>query len=126
MARRADVDGVARVADLGRRGPDLQPREIDQVLDDAKGRKAKELVQEYVRREPDAVTQVLELLTDAGVSMDGLMADALAKKLDAIERIDRLISIAATTACARSSGVGRSSAKRCDGACKKSRTANLK
>jgi hypothetical protein len=31
--------------------------------------------------------------TDAGVSMDGLMADALAKQLDAIERIDRLISI---------------------------------
>ena len=67
---------------------------MTRVLDDAKGRKAKELVQEYVRREPDAVTQVLELLTDAGVSMDGLMADALARKLDAIERIDRLTTIA--------------------------------
>jgi hypothetical protein len=66
---------------------------MDQVLDDAKRRKAKELVQEYVRREPDAVTLVHELLTDAGVSMDGLMADALAEKLDDIERIDRLISI---------------------------------
>ena len=29
--------------------------DMDEVLDDAKGRKAKELVQEYVRREPDAV-----------------------------------------------------------------------
>ena len=67
---------------------------MDQVLDDAKRRKAKELVQEYVRREPDAVTLVHELLTDAGVSMDGLMADALAEKLDDIERIDRLITIA--------------------------------
>jgi hypothetical protein len=67
---------------------------MDQVLDHAKGRKAKELVQEYVRREPDAVTLVHEILTDAGVSMDGLMADALAEKLDDIERIDRLISIA--------------------------------
>jgi ribosomal protein L12E/L44/L45/RPP1/RPP2 len=47
-----------------------------------------------VRREPDAVTLVHELLTDAGVSMDGLMADALAEKLGDIERIDRLISIA--------------------------------
>ena len=37
---------------------------------------------------------VHEILTDAGVSMDGLMADALAEKLDDIERIDRLISIA--------------------------------
>ena len=67
---------------------------MDQVLDDAKGRKAKELVQEYVRREPDAVNLVDELLTDAGVSMDGFMADALAKKLDDIERIDRLTTIA--------------------------------
>ena len=102
---------------------------MDQVLDDAKGRKAKELVQEYVRREPDAVKLVDELLTDAGVSMDALMADALAEKLDDIERIDRLTPsprAAATPACTRSSGVGRSSAKRCDGACKKSRTANLK
>ena len=68
--------------------------DMDEVLDDAKGRKAKELVQEYVRREPDAVTLVHELLTDAGVSMDGLMADALAEKLDDIERIDRLTTIA--------------------------------
>ena len=51
-------------------------------------------MQEYVRREPDAVTLVDELLTDAGVSMDGLMADALAEKLDDIERIDRLTTIA--------------------------------
>jgi hypothetical protein len=67
---------------------------MSQVLDDAKGRKPKELVQEYVRREPDAVTQVHELLTDVGVSMDGLMANALAEKLDDIERIDRLTTIA--------------------------------
>ena len=67
---------------------------MDQVLDDAKGRKAKELVQEYVRREPDAVTLVDGLLTDAGVSMDGFMARSLGNKLDDIERIDRLISIA--------------------------------
>jgi hypothetical protein len=67
---------------------------MNQVLDRAKGCKAEELVQEYVRREANAVTPVHELLTDAGVSMDGLMADALAEKLDDIERIDRLISIA--------------------------------
>jgi hypothetical protein len=65
---------------------------MNRVLDDAKGRKAKELLQEYVRREPDAVTLVHRLLTDAGASMDGLMADALTEKLDDIERIDRLIS----------------------------------
>ena len=63
-----------------------------QVRADARHRKAKELVQEYVR--PNAVTLVHELLTDAGVSMDGLMTDVLAQKLDDIERIDRLTTIA--------------------------------
>jgi hypothetical protein len=66
---------------------------MDQILDDAKDRKAKELVQEYVRREPDAVNLVDGLLTGAGVSMDAFMARSLREKLDDIERIDRLISI---------------------------------
>ena len=69
-------------------------RDMDDILDDAKGRKAKELVQEYVRREPDAVTLIDQLLTGAGKSMDGLTADAIAEHLDAIERIDRLTTIA--------------------------------
>jgi hypothetical protein len=68
---------------------------FDEVLHDAKRRNAKELVQEYGRREPDAVTLVDEILTDEGVSMDGFMARSLyPEKLDNIERIDRLISIA--------------------------------
>ena len=54
----------------------------------------KELVQAYARREPDAVRLVHRLVTDAGASMEGLMAEALAEKLDDIERIDRLTSIA--------------------------------
>jgi hypothetical protein len=47
--------------------------------------------------------------------MDGLMADALAEKLDDIERIDHLATIVESRRNAslpRSSGVGRSSAKR--------------
>jgi hypothetical protein len=67
---------------------------MSQVLDDAKRRKAKELVQEYVRREPDAVNLVDELLTDAGVSMDAFMAEALAENLNKTERIDHLTTIA--------------------------------
>jgi hypothetical protein len=54
----------------------------------------KELVQEYVRREPDAVTLIDELLTGAGMRMDALMANALIKELDNIGRIDRLATIA--------------------------------
>jgi hypothetical protein len=60
----------------------------------ARARKAKELVQEYVRRESDAVTLIDELLTSGGESMDALMAEALAEELDHIERIDRLTAIA--------------------------------
>jgi hypothetical protein len=67
---------------------------MDQVQNYAKRRKAKELVQEYMRREPDAVNLVDELLTEAGKSMEAFMADALANRLDSTERIDRLISIA--------------------------------
>ena len=59
----------------------------------ARGRKAEELIEEYLQRESDAVTLVHKLLTRVGVSMDDLTADALAKKLDDIERIDRLTAI---------------------------------
>ena len=69
-------------------------RDLDYFLGRARALKAEELVQEYARREPDAVTLVDELLSDAGVSIDTFMADALAEKLDDIERIDRLTSIA--------------------------------
>jgi hypothetical protein len=66
----------------------------DKILDLARAQRAAELVQEYVRREPDAVALVEELLADAGTSMDTLQAEALAEKLDDIERIDRLTAVA--------------------------------
>jgi hypothetical protein len=69
-------------------------REMEQILSRAQDRKAEELVRDYVRREPDAVTLVHELLTSAGTSMDNFLVDALALKLDDIERIDRLITVA--------------------------------
>ena len=70
--------------------------EMDVIRDDAKGHKAKELAQEYARREPGAVTLVHEFLAGAGLSMDRFMANALAQKLDDVERIDRLITTAAS------------------------------
>jgi hypothetical protein len=69
-------------------------QDMDDILDGARAHKAEELVQEYVRGEPDAVTLVHELLSRAGVSMDALVADALTEKLEVIERIDRLATIA--------------------------------
>jgi hypothetical protein len=70
--------------------------EMNTVLDDARADKAKELVQEYVRGERDAVTLVNEFLTDAGTSMDSFMTKALGDRIDKIERIDRLTAIAET------------------------------
>jgi len=62
----------------------------------ARADKAEELVRAYRRREPDAVTLVHELLTDAGVSMDSFMTIVLGDRIDEIERIDRLTAIAET------------------------------
>ena len=62
----------------------------------ARADKAQELVQDYLRREPDAVTLMDELLTDAGVSMDTFLTKVLCDKIDDIERIDRLTCIAET------------------------------
>jgi hypothetical protein len=64
------------------------------VLDDARAQKAKDLLQEYGRREPETVRLVDELLTAAGASMDSFMADAFTEQLEYIERIDRLTTIA--------------------------------
>ena len=56
-----------------------------------RSRKAAELMQEYRRGEPGAVALVRKLITDAGVTMDEFNAKALAKNLDYVERIGRLI-----------------------------------
>ena len=67
---------------------------MDLVLNRARERKAEEIVQQYVRREPEAVALVEELLASANLSVGSFMTDALAEKLDDIERIDRLTTIA--------------------------------
>jgi hypothetical protein len=70
--------------------------DADQILDHAKVQRAEGLVQEYARREPEAIKLVKELLVSSGRTMDDLMLEALPGKLDEIERIDRLITIAET------------------------------
>jgi hypothetical protein len=62
---------------------------MESILNKTRARRAKELVQEYVRREPDALMLMHELFTRAG-----FMAEALGNQLDSIERIDRLTAIA--------------------------------
>ncbi len=87
---RNDPDAVKEVE----RVLDSSSWRISGILEGAQARRAKELVQSYARREPAAVTLINELLACAGVSMHAFMADALAEKVDFIERIDRLTTIA--------------------------------
>jgi hypothetical protein len=60
---------------------------------DARDRKVEELVQAYTRGEPDAVTLINILFEDSALNVDTFMANALADKLDYVERIDRLIAL---------------------------------
>jgi hypothetical protein len=68
--------------------------DLNRVMDDVRDCRAKELVQQFVRREPFATKMIDFFLTKAGVSMDTFMAEGLVRSLDDIERIDRRISIA--------------------------------
>ena len=67
---------------------------MDNVRNRARAEKAEELANGYERREPDAVKLINELLAEARVSINSLVAEALAKELDFIERVDRLTTIA--------------------------------
>jgi hypothetical protein len=72
----------------------IKLQNVDWFLKYARAEKAKDLVLGYVRHEPDAVALVDQHLAGAGTSMDTLQAEALAEKLDDIERIDRLTAVA--------------------------------
>jgi hypothetical protein len=68
--------------------------EMKHILQRGKTLKAKELTQQYVRRESDAVEFIDKRLATAGVSIETLTTEALAQDLGYIERIDRLATIA--------------------------------
>ena len=72
----------------GKTGPILRERWRTSVPERSvlRDNKAKEFVQQFVRREPHATKVIDFLLADTGVSMDARMADALVGELDNIER----------------------------------------
>src|SRR5262245_17608473 len=63
---------------------------VSRILGRARLGKARELAQRYLRREPDAVELVDEILASASQDIDSLMAKGMPSRLDAIEQIDRL------------------------------------
>jgi hypothetical protein len=70
--------------------------DADQIEEQAKVQRAEALGREYVRREPEAIQRVNELLASSGRTMHDLLVAALPGKLDDIERVDRLLTIAET------------------------------
>ena len=67
------------------------------VLDEeyrAVGSAAQELSERWARREENAVDEVNACLVAAGLTMDAVMAQTFAAKLDEVERIDRMIASA--------------------------------
>jgi hypothetical protein len=67
---------------------------MNNILYRVKRRKAKDLMRDYFHGDPGAATLVRELLSSAGKSIDIIMADALDRTLDYVERVDRLTTIA--------------------------------
>jgi hypothetical protein len=51
-----------------------------------------ELVNAYAAGDPAAVVEVDRVLLECGLNADSLMAQALAKRLDDVERLDRMIA----------------------------------
>ena len=71
--------------------------DTDSILQRARDRKAKALMEDYVQRKPDTIKLIHKLLAKASLSIDALiMVRALPEELDKIERIDRLTTIAET------------------------------
>ena len=68
--------------------------EMDYVLREARANRAKELVEQYMRRESGAVTLIDDVLAKAGMTIDALIVPHLRPQLEYIERLDRLTSIA--------------------------------
>jgi hypothetical protein len=68
--------------------------EMSDILNRARYRKAEELVRKYVRREPDAVKLVDEILAGASLDINDLTANQLHSRIDDIERINHLATIA--------------------------------
>ncbi len=69
-------------------------RDMDRVLDRARGNRAEELVEEYGRRESGAVALINDLLAKAGMTIEALIVPHLKAQLEWVERVDRLTTVA--------------------------------
>jgi hypothetical protein len=54
----------------------------------------RQLVEDWARREPNAIKEVNHILASADLTMDAVMAHTLCENLDSMERIDSMIALA--------------------------------
>ena len=90
---RDDADAVNKVEEILELNQ-LSVLKIGDIWDRARVGKAAELAKKYVRRKPEAVALADELLAGANVTIDDLMVHHLGSRIDKIEQIDRLATIA--------------------------------
>jgi hypothetical protein len=69
-------------------------RQVDDIRDAAKEYMARHLARLHARHEPKAIKQVNRVLAYYGLTLHDIMAKGLTAKIEEIERIDRLITIA--------------------------------
>lgn len=60
----------------------------------AQPRKSRDLVKRWIQRDPAATARINKLLSDAGMSMTDVAAQAFKKEFDNIERVERLLTVA--------------------------------
>jgi hypothetical protein len=93
---------------------------LDDIIEQAKAEKAKQLVQAYARSEPKAVKQVNELVLASGSTLDDFTSQALVNGdrdfavLRIIERLERLIANAESRRNAILREIDRHRAPLCD------------
>jgi hypothetical protein len=70
--------------------------DLDRIQQDAQNEEVQKLVQEYVRREPEAIKKLDEVFAKYDTTIDSFFYQSLVdpERLDNIERIDRLATIA--------------------------------
>jgi hypothetical protein len=67
---------------------------VQKVLSSLSDMPAPFLPKRWARRDPMAIKEVNKVLSDAGLTIDAVMAETLVQNLDSVERIDRMLSSA--------------------------------
>jgi hypothetical protein len=67
---------------------------ISKVLHPLIDESASEMIQDWARRDPDAIKWLDDVLESADLGMDAVMAETMSDNLDYVERIEHMIAIA--------------------------------